>query len=80
MYYEIEIQTDVEGKDSKGVYAYNEKDKAIAVYHQKMASGITAGIEGKLNKVMNMVINEQGGTVIKEYWEKVEPTPEPEAE
>lgn len=79
MYYEIEIQTDVEGKDSKGIYTYNEKDKAIATYHQKMASGITAGTEGKLNKVMNMVINEQGGTVTKEYWEKVESESESEA-
>jgi len=79
MYYEIEIQTDVEGKDSKGIYTYNEKDKAIATYHQKMASGITAGIERKLNKVMNMVINEQGGTVVKEYWEYVEPEPNEEA-
>lgn len=81
MYYEIEIQTPVEGQESKGIYSYESKDQAIVVFHQKMASGITAGLAGNLSKVLNMVINEHGGTEVREFWEvPVEPEPEPEPE
>lgn len=72
MYFEIEIQTNAEGTESKAIYSYEAKDNAVAVFHQKMASGITAGLAGTLKKVLNMVINEQGGTVIREYWEAPE--------
>lgn len=75
MYFEIEIQTDNEGTESKGIYSYETKDKAVAVFHQKMASGITAGLAGNLKKVLNMVINEQGGTITREYWEAPEEQP-----
>lgn len=80
MYYEIEIQTNNEGQESKGMYSYESRDQAISVFHQKMASGMTAGLAGNLKKVLNMVINEHGGTEIKEFWvAPVEPEPEPEA-
>ena len=69
MYYEIEIQTDNEGKDSKGIYSYETRDEALKVFHQKMASGITAGLSGTLSKVLNMIINEHGGTEVKEFWQ-----------
>lgn len=72
MYFEIEIQTNNEGQESKGIYSYEAKDNAVAVFHQKMASGITAGLAGNLKKVLNMVINEQGGTITREYWEAPE--------
>lgn len=81
MYYEIEIQTDKEGKDSKGIYSYETRDEALKVFHQKMASGITAGLSGTLSKVLNMIINEHGGTEVKEFWQApVQPEPEPEPE
>lgn len=79
MYYEIEIQANNEGKESKGIYSYESRDEALTIFHQKMASGITAGLAGNLSKVLNMIINEHGGTEVREYWEaSVEPEPEPE--
>ena len=73
MYYEIEIQVSKEGEESKGIYSYDSKDKAVAVFHQKMASGMQ---NQNLKSVLNMVINEHGGTEIREYW--TAPTDEPE--
>lgn len=74
MYYEIEIQVSKEGEESKGMYSYDSKDKAVAVFHQKMASGMQ---NQNLKSVLNMVINEHGGTEIREYWiAPVEPEPE----
>ena len=77
MYYEIEIQVSKAGEESKGMYSYDSKDKAVAVFHQKMASGMQ---NANLKSVLNMVINEHGGTEVKEFWlAPVEPEPEPEA-
>lgn len=77
MYYEIEIQRNNEGQESKGMYSYATLDEAKAVFHTKMASGITAGIAGTLKYVLNMVINEYGNTEIMERWVVPEPTSEP---
>lgn len=78
MFYEIEIQVAKDGTESKGMYSYDNRDKAIAVYHQKMASGMQ---NENLATVLNMVINEHGGTEVKEFWQApVEPEPEPEVE
>lgn len=74
-FYEIEIQVDKDGKESKGMYTYEDenpkvaRDKAVAVYHQKMASGMQAGT---LKSVLNVVLNEHGGTEVRERWEKYE--------
>ena len=76
MFYEIEIQRNAEDVESKGMYSYTSKDEAIAVFHTKMASGITAGIAGTLKYVLNMVINEYGNTVVMERWVAPEPAPE----
>ena len=77
MYYEIEIQVNKAGEESKGMYSYDSKDKAVAVFHQKMASGMQ---NANLKSVLNMVINEHGGTEVREFWmAPVEPEPEPEA-
>lgn len=76
MYYEIEIQKSKDGVESKAIYSYEDRDKAIAVHHQKMASGMQ---NENLVSVLNMVINEHGGTETREYWQApVEPEPEPE--
>jgi hypothetical protein len=70
-FYEIEIQVDKDGKESKGIYTYEDdnpivaRDKAVAVFHQKMASGMQSTA---LKSVLNMVVNEHGGTEVKEYW------------
>lgn len=78
MFYEIEIQVDKEGKESKGMYSYEDRDKAVAVFHQKMASGMQ---NENLVSVLNMVINAHGGTEVREYFERaVEPEPTPESE
>lgn len=66
-YYEIEIQVNKEGTESKGMYSYDSKDKAVAVFHQKMASGMN---NENLATVLNMVINEHGGTEVREYFER----------
>jgi inosine-uridine nucleoside N-ribohydrolase len=74
-FYEIEIQVDNEGKESKGMYSYSDenqkvaRDKAVAVFHQKMASGMQSKT---LKSVLNMVINEHGGTEVKENWQAPE--------
>ena len=75
-FYEIEIQINNEGVESKGMYSYPTLDEAKAVFHQKMASGITSGTQGNLSYVLNMVINEYGNTEIMERWVKPE-EPEP---
>jgi hypothetical protein len=78
MFYEIEIQVSKDGAESKGMYSYDSRDKAVAVYHQKMASGMQ---NANLATVLNMVINEHGGTEVREFWmAPVEPEPEPEVE
>ena len=76
MFYEIEIQRNTEGTESKGMYSYETKDEAIKTFHTKMASGITAGIAGTVTYVMNLVLNDYGNTVMLERW--VAPEPEPE--
>ena len=77
MFYEIEIQRPLEGNESKGIYSYATKDEAVAVFHTKMASGITQGIAGNLKFVLNMVINEYGNAVVIDRWTAPEPEPEP---
>ena len=77
MYYEIEIQVTKEGTESKGIYSYTDKDSAVATFHQKQASGMK---NTALKSVLNMVINEHGGTEVVEYWRApVQPEPESEA-
>lgn len=68
----------MEDVESKGMYSYPTLDEAKAVFHQKMASGITAGLQGNLKFVLNLVINDYGNTVIVERWVAPEPAPEPE--
>ena len=80
MYYEIEIQRDKEDVEAKGIYTYETLDEAKAVFHTKMASGITSGLAGNLKYVMNLIVNEYGNTEILERWVAPEPEPQPEPE
>lgn len=75
-FYEIEIQTDSEDQDIKGIYTYDTADDAEIVFHQKMASGMTAIKNGTLKKVLNMVIDSYGNTLLRENKERPE-DPEP---
>ena len=75
MFYEIEIQRNMEDVESKGIYAYTTLDEAKEVFHSKMASGIAGGRAGNLKFVLNMVINDYGNTEVVERW--VAPEPEP---
>lgn len=78
MFYEVEIQRNMEDVEAKGMYSYETLDEAKAVFHTKMASGITQGRQGNLKYVMNLIINEYGNTEVVERWLAPEPEPEPE--
>ena len=71
-YYEIEIQTNLEDQESKGIYSYDSRDDAEIVYHQKIASGMTAIKNGTLKEVLNLVINSTGGTELCDHKKKEE--------
>jgi Na+-transporting NADH:ubiquinone oxidoreductase subunit NqrA len=71
-YFEIEIQVNNEGTESKGIYSYDNKDDAEIVFHQKVASGMTAIKNGTLKSALNLVINGMGGTELSDYKEKQE--------
>lgn len=71
-FYEIEIQTTVAGEESKGIYTYDTPDDAEIVFHQKMASGMTAIKNGTLKKVQNMVIDSYNNTLMSENKETSE--------
>lgn len=59
------------------MYSYETFDEAKAVFHTKMAFGITAGRQGNLKYVMNFIVNEYGNTEVLERWIAPEPEPEP---
>lgn len=75
-FYEIEIQTTTGGEESKGIYTYDTVDDAEIVFHQKMASGMTAIKNGTLKKVLNLVIDSYGNTLMSENKEASEETEE----
>lgn len=68
-FYVIELQTDKEDKTSKAVYEYANYDEALKVFHQKMASGITAGLSGTVKKIVVMILDYDGNTTIKGTWD-----------
>ena len=52
---------------------FNElPDDAEIVFHQKVASGMTAIKNGTLKSALNLVINDMGGTELSDYKEKKE--------
>lgn len=71
-YFEIEIQTDNEGREAKGIYSYDNKVDAEIVFHQKVASGMTAIKNGSLKSALNIVMNGMGGVELSDYKEKAE--------
>ena len=75
-FYESEIQTDTQDQESKGIYTYDTKDDAEIVFHQKMASGMTAIKNGSLKKVLNLVMDSYGNTIMSENKEAAEESEE----
>lgn len=78
-YYEIEIQINNEDQESKGIYTYATQDDAEIVFHQKVASGMTAIKDGTLKKALNLIIDSYGNPVMSINKEVVE-EPEPNNE
>ena len=75
-FYSINIQQPTGAEETvQTIFVYNTKEEALSVYHQNLAYNYTVGT---LDAFSCMVINEHGGTEIKEYWEKPEPTPNEE--
>lgn len=65
-FYEIEIQIGNDEQESKGIYSYTSSDDAEIVFHQKVASGMTAIKNGTLKKALNLVIDEYGNVLMSE--------------
>lgn len=76
MYYLISIQK-LEETTAQSIFAYEDKTSAMSAYHSTLASNYASTT---LNGFCVMVINEHGGTEIREYWEKPYTPPEPEPE
>jgi len=75
-YYEIEIQISNDNTESKGIYSYATQDDAEIVFHQKVASGMTAIKNGTLKKALNLIIDSYGNNIMSINKEAVE-EPEP---
>ena len=71
-FFVISIQT-TEETTSQSIFAYDTKEEALSAYHSTLASDYIATA---LIAFCAMVVNEHGGTEVREYWEKPEPTPE----
>ena len=59
------------------IFAYNTKEEALSAYHSTLASNY---ISETLVEFCAMVVNEHGGTEVREYWEAPQPVPNPEEE
>lgn len=77
-YYEIEIQINNDDTESKGIYSYTTQDDAEIVFHQKVASGMTAIKNGTLKKALNLIIDSYGNNIMSINKEAVEPEPNEE--
>lgn len=68
MFYLIEITTKAD-KVEKGIYQYDTRDDAVANFHTKMGGAMK---NANYLAEMLMVIDERGGVVIYDYYQKVE--------
>ena len=75
-YYLTEITTYNNGTaDAAGVYAYDDKDLAVANFHSKMGGAMK---NANYASELLVVLSETGETIKREYWVRPVPTPEPE--
>lgn len=65
-YYVINIQK-TEESTMQSIFSYTSKSEALSVYHSTLASNY---VSDTLRSFCVMVINEHGGTEIKEYYER----------
>ena len=66
MYFVINIQK-LEGQTAQNVSAYENKKEALSVYHSTLASNY---VSDALLGFAVAVLNEHGGTEIKEYYDE----------
>ena len=78
MFYVVSMQT-VGETHPCSIFAFETKELALSNYHSTLASNYVAE---NLDAFAVAVLNEHGGTEVREYWEKPapEPTPEPNPE
>lgn len=65
-YFVINIQK-TEETTAQSIFSYTSKSEALSVYHSTLASNY---VSDSLRSFCVMLINEQGGTEIKEYYER----------
>lgn len=72
MFYFIEI-TSYMDKDTvdKGIYSYTDRTLAVSSFHSKMGGAMK---NTNFKTEMLMVVDERGGIIIYDYWEReIEP-------
>ena len=65
MFFLISIQKDKTGSATQGIFQYANRADAMSAYHSTLASNY---ISETLDGFCTMVINEHGGTEVKEYY------------
>ena len=73
-YYVVSIQIMKDETQAQSIVAYDDKKSALSAYHSTLASNY---ISETLKAFSVVCLNYHGGTEAREYWEYVEPTPEP---
>ena len=67
-YYLIEVITTTSGAEARNIYGYDDRNKAIQVFHSKMGSNIN---ESTCAKAQMMVLNSSNGVEKEEIYEVV---------
>ena len=76
MYYVVSIQT-VGETHPCSIFAFNSYEEASSNYHSTLASNY---VSTTLDAFSVVLLNEHGGTEMKEFWEKPAPEPNPSEE
>ena len=76
MFYVVSMQT-VGETHPCSIFAFETKELALSNYHSTLASNYVAE---NLDAFAVAVLNEHGGTEVREYWEKPQPEPQPDPE
>ena len=77
MYYVVRVKRLKDGTEKKSeLMSYETRQEALAKFHTNMGTDM---VDDTLIGSMCVVLNEHGGTEIKDYWQG-EPAPEPEPE
>lgn len=71
MFYLIEISKQKDKDVSKAIYSYEDRDMAIGTFHNKLGGAMR---NDTFISEMCMVVDERGGIIIYDYWEReIEP-------